>query len=371
MKNHFVALTLLGILLTGLGRVAGEGITPEQVKEAQTLIGQFRSPEFAVRQTAVEELVKMGPGVLPLIRKTLAETKDDEVKLRCEMVMREIGIRETDKVVDTVISGLKQHFTRLKAVDLTYTEDLTRSPAPKDSNQTSPGFRYPQCTVCRLQMEGEKYRSETGLEGSTAHETLGKDVSYDIKAFDGERYQIFNKKSLELWVSRRRTPFSPFFNLPILLPFYFVPGEEKTFAAFRSKATWDELKKSATIGPAVKVQGYDCISLDVHVSGSPRHYRVYCARDLDYYPVRYEVSGASGFKAEEVVVKEMKEYATAEGRVVVPLKVEVTWRSPGNEKVVRFEYSIRNEGLSVNEDIPDEVFTIPRSMARKYQEDKE
>ena len=63
-------------------------LTPDQVKQAQALIAQFTSPEFAVRQKAVEELIKMGPAVLPLVQKALAETKDDEVKLRCEMVVK-------------------------------------------------------------------------------------------------------------------------------------------------------------------------------------------------------------------------------------------------------------------------------------------
>ena len=62
-------------------------LTAEQSKQAQVLIAQFTSPEFAARQKAVEELLKMGPAVLPLVRKTLAETKDDEVKLRCQMVI--------------------------------------------------------------------------------------------------------------------------------------------------------------------------------------------------------------------------------------------------------------------------------------------
>ena len=48
-------------------------LTPEQTKHAEALIAQFTSPEFAVRQKAVEELIKMGPDVLPLGKKTLTE----------------------------------------------------------------------------------------------------------------------------------------------------------------------------------------------------------------------------------------------------------------------------------------------------------
>ena len=66
-------------------------LTPEERQRAESLIQQFSAREFAVRQQAVEKLVEMGPAVLPMTRKTLAETKDNEVKLRCEMVIKGIA----------------------------------------------------------------------------------------------------------------------------------------------------------------------------------------------------------------------------------------------------------------------------------------
>ena len=62
-------------------------LTPEETRKAQALIGQFSARRFAVRQKAVNDLVAMGRDVLPLVKKTLAETTDGEVKLRCEMVI--------------------------------------------------------------------------------------------------------------------------------------------------------------------------------------------------------------------------------------------------------------------------------------------
>ena len=55
-------LLLTVLALMALLGVAQSDPTPEQTKEAQALIAQFTSPEFAVRQKAVEELIKMGPG---------------------------------------------------------------------------------------------------------------------------------------------------------------------------------------------------------------------------------------------------------------------------------------------------------------------
>jgi hypothetical protein len=66
-------------------------LTPEERKRAEALIARFSAPEFAMRQKAVDDLVKMGPAVLSLVRQTHAETRDNEVKLRCRMVIRGLG----------------------------------------------------------------------------------------------------------------------------------------------------------------------------------------------------------------------------------------------------------------------------------------
>jgi hypothetical protein len=70
---------------------AHAALTAGQKMAAETLIKQFSAPEFAARQAAVEKVIALGPDVLPLIRKTLAETADAEVKLRCQMVLKALG----------------------------------------------------------------------------------------------------------------------------------------------------------------------------------------------------------------------------------------------------------------------------------------
>ena len=67
-------------------------LTPEQTQQAQALIKELSAPEFAVRQEAVKKLIQIGPDVVPLVRKSLAETEDEEMKFRCQMVLK--GIRE-------------------------------------------------------------------------------------------------------------------------------------------------------------------------------------------------------------------------------------------------------------------------------------
>ena len=83
-------LPLVALVIGCAGTVHAE-LTPEQTKTARALIAQFSDRRFAARQQAVDKLVVMGPDVLPLVRKTLAGTKDAEVKLRCRMVLDGIG----------------------------------------------------------------------------------------------------------------------------------------------------------------------------------------------------------------------------------------------------------------------------------------
>ena len=86
MKWNNLFLIVFVILLMGSGSDVAADLTPEQTGQAKVLIAQFTAKEFAKRRKAGEELVKMGPDILPLVRKALAETKDNEVKLRCGMV---------------------------------------------------------------------------------------------------------------------------------------------------------------------------------------------------------------------------------------------------------------------------------------------
>ncbi len=60
---------------------------------ADSAVLNFGAPEFQTRQAAVEQLVRLGPDVAPIVRKLYGETTDAEVKLRCEMVMKGIADR--------------------------------------------------------------------------------------------------------------------------------------------------------------------------------------------------------------------------------------------------------------------------------------
>lgn len=90
MTGHVRTALLLSLALLGLAfaPAARAELTPAQQKEAQEFLAQFTAKDFEVRTRAVDRLVDLGPDVLPLIRRTLAETADAEVKLRCELVLK-------------------------------------------------------------------------------------------------------------------------------------------------------------------------------------------------------------------------------------------------------------------------------------------
>gem|GEM_PF-2795500 len=56
-------------------------------QRARDLLEDFSATEFAARERALEKLIAMGPDVLPMVKKTLAETDDFEVKRRCKWTL--------------------------------------------------------------------------------------------------------------------------------------------------------------------------------------------------------------------------------------------------------------------------------------------
>jgi hypothetical protein len=82
-------ITALVVLLAGSSGF-GE-LTPEQKKTAEALIAKFSDDDVKVREKAVEDLAKMGPEVVPLIRKSAESADDEEVRKLC---------RSTEEAID-------------------------------------------------------------------------------------------------------------------------------------------------------------------------------------------------------------------------------------------------------------------------------
>ena len=85
-RPTLLALAVVLVLCVSPAPVGAE-LTPAQEKQATALIRQFSARRFAVRQEAVKKLIALGPDVIPLVKKTLEGTDDNEVRLRCRMTL--------------------------------------------------------------------------------------------------------------------------------------------------------------------------------------------------------------------------------------------------------------------------------------------
>lgn len=81
-------IAVLAFAALAFSASAPAALSPGQKMAADALIKQFSAAEFDVRQKAVDALVALGPDAAPLVKKALAGTADNEVKLRCEMVLK-------------------------------------------------------------------------------------------------------------------------------------------------------------------------------------------------------------------------------------------------------------------------------------------
>ena len=86
-------LTLITAVLLALSGVASaqDELTAGEKLAIESIIKQFSLRSFAARQKATERLIEMGPKVVPVVQKSLAETNDNEVKLRCRMVLEGVS----------------------------------------------------------------------------------------------------------------------------------------------------------------------------------------------------------------------------------------------------------------------------------------
>jgi len=92
MMGRLAAWAACVVTLAAAGGMCAAELTPGQKLAADALIQQLGAKEFAARQKAVERLIELGPDVVGAVRKTMAETNDNEVKTRCQMVLN--GITE-------------------------------------------------------------------------------------------------------------------------------------------------------------------------------------------------------------------------------------------------------------------------------------
>ncbi len=279
----------------------------------------------------------------------------------------------SDDSLEEIFLAQRQHFSRLHSLDLTYTQNVQSGEQIKAEKNTKSPYQYTTRNVTRFQMKEDKFRIENGLPGTYVHPDVeGKERHrYEIKAYNLKHYQVFDKKALLLIATKRAFAMGGYSSLPLLMPYRFITlaSGRRYLEVIGDKAVWDKLKKSAKIGETTEIGQYKCIVVDIPMPGRKDFYRVYFAKDLEFYPVRYTYFAGAGHKASEYTVKKVKQYKTPNGNVYIPVLGSDIWFNKTGNKTRIQTCSIDEKSLLINTNIPDKVFTIPVDMANEYYDE--
>jgi hypothetical protein len=275
----------------------------------------------------------------------------------------------SDQTLEEIFFMQRHQFGRLNAIDMTYMEEFKSRSDRKDASASSDLVSKHKIKM-RFQAEGDRFRVETGLDGTWVNPEIANNVSFSISAFDLNKYQQLEKESLNLAVQNEKFTPTDKTNLPLTWPYEFlsigqlgvVPIEK-----VRDKAEWDRILSRAKISGNEVLDCHECILVEIQ---SPKNklWRVYFAKDLEYYPIKNQTYD-KGRKMQEIVVRQVKKNVTTSGDVFIPMDIVCTqFGAITNKKLFEWKYLIEEETLSVNNDIPDEIFTIPLYMANSFED---
>lgn len=290
-----------------------------------------------------------------------------------ERSLGSLSIQDTESV-DEIFLAQRQNFMRLKSISMIYSEDWEPSEYVK-THTDRPFFRYSSHLVFCFKKEDEKFRIEHALDGTKVHPGQEDSVIYSIVAFNLDRYQRFEKRIQHLFLQSQEINPLEETNLPLIIIYrklFAFSGKRLTFETIKDKSVWDELKQQTIITGNTTVDSHDCVKTDISFPGKMgKMYscQIYWAKELGYYPVKFQLFNLDGKKLIEITVKKVIKRDTVEGPIFIPMITEHTeWHGTGGHKVWTLKHSIDSDSLSINEDIPDEVFTIPLDMANRISD---
>lgn len=271
---------------------------------------------------------------------------------------------EHESIVEEVFTIQRHQLLSVRTIDMPYSEKIEYSEHLRNLgvDYASVGDRF---SVNRFRMEGGKFRADSHLDGSV-HKPDG--IGPRTYAFDMKNLQIYNKRQMNLYVPKLGFGSMDKGNIPYQNTYKWVFRDQRkfSFSGFQDKSAWDGLKRRVRHVESSKVQGHDCVLIEFDYSERNQYSRIYFAKDLDYFPIKVEIF-EGGTRVLDHVVTRTEKVETPEGAVFVPMETfEKHWESDFGNLLFTITHSIDKEQLSVNKDIPDEVFTIPLHMVRSY-----
>ncbi len=280
------------------------------------------------------------------------------ISWRCIVIvlcLSKIGASGNESIVSEVLITQRNQLLKVKTIDMEYSEDTEANEYIMNK------YVGPSHSITRFQMENEKFRVETGLEDSAI--TGGR-----IRAFDMEKYQLYDKNSMDLMVTSQSLGSMDRDNIPFrnTYKWIFLNLSSFSFSDFQNESTWNGLKHRVRHVESSIVQDHECLVVEFDYSEINMFSRVYFAKDLDYFPIKVEVY-QGGKRVVEHVVIEAEAVETQEGTVVLPVQtVEKQWSVKSGNFQFKHTCTINMKKSSINKDIPDEMFTIPLHMVRSY-----
>ncbi len=98
-------------------------VEPYSEEKARELIKQFADNEYAVRQHAMETIIRMGPAALPLLRETSQTKQELEVKLRVKTAIESIEQEQYNHILDIYKKQFETMDGLFLAAGLNFNED--------------------------------------------------------------------------------------------------------------------------------------------------------------------------------------------------------------------------------------------------------
>ncbi|MDZ4858209.1 MAG: hypothetical protein SGI88_04440 [Candidatus Hydrogenedentes bacterium] len=263
--------------------------------------------------------------------------------------------------------------TQLKRIKSIQFEVVT---SRKQVNPNQPAITIPlYSTISQYAFEGGKFFADIEFDTtlpSTVSET--KLVMHSV-AFNLSDYQYLDKRQFVLTVRKTPTQTSYGIRPPILLPYGFLfRAVQEDLSSIQVENLWSNRIARTELIDKTTVSDQTCIIIDAFwsdpVPSGTQRTRLYLATALEYFPLRYQNISASDHVFVDYVIEEFKTFETPEGRVIVPIRSVKSSVGGPDQPVLIEEYAFRQDSVKVNDEIPDESFSIPtlsQRLLNKYK----
>lgn len=267
---------------------------------------------------------------------------------------RSMGAKGGEPEVSLILAKMRGAAGRLSSVQYQATAVLTRYKEGQEAGKIQTAFRF-------AAKERGKYRVDidqkvTGAKAIPMRET---------EAFDGASYQAFTPRS-ETVERASQPPKQPLHPCAEVMPFLFVlgPSDRFDYPNLLNSPNWENLSRGASVKGRTRIRDHDCVVIELqrHVVDDDWRYTVSAAADLDYYPLQWNLKAPDRSASLEVLAHEVA--ATEEGRVVIPTRILTKDFTKSGELLATSETQIEPASLRVNQDIPDDLFTLDAGQAR-------